>query len=103
MAAATTCPALNGYGQAFVLALELLQRYIATMPDVDVDHDQAGDGTGYDPDPGLWPRPIPAECFRLIGMSVLKVLPSNQWSFVSGPDRDDRPASRCVIADCIVH
>jgi hypothetical protein len=85
-----------------VLALEVLQRLVAAMSRVDIDHDQAGDGTGHDSDAGLWPLAKPAACFRLAGMSMLKLLPADQRSLISCPDRDDRPASCYVLVNGFV-
>src|SRR5689334_5508597 len=67
MAAAATGPTLDRRGQGAVLALELLQRLVAAMSRVDVDHDEAGDGTGHDSDAGIGPLPKPAARFRLAG------------------------------------
>ena len=33
---------------------------------------------------------------------MLKILPADQWSLVSRPDRDDRPASHRVVAGRLV-
>src|SRR5690242_11829185 len=86
VAATTSGPAFDRRGQGAVLALELLQRLVAAMPWVDVDHNQARDRTGHDSDAGLGPLAKPAARFRFTGMSMLKLLPADQRSFVPCPD-----------------
>jgi len=53
MAPATTGSALDRRGDAAMLALKSLQADIAAVPEVDIDHDKAGDRTGYDTDPSV--------------------------------------------------
>src|SRR5438094_4653573 len=65
MAPTTTGPAFYRRGHGTVLALELLQSLIAAMSRVDVDYDQAGNGTGHDSDASLRPLAKPAAHFRL--------------------------------------
>src|SRR5438128_5596436 len=103
MAAATTGPAFNGCRQTAVLPLEVLQRPIATVSHIDIDDNQAGDGTGHNTDAGLWPCAKPGAGFRLSRTSVLKVLPADQGSLVSSPNRNDRPASLNIVMDLGVH
>src|SRR5689334_1853611 len=102
MAATTAGPARDRRGQRAVLLLELLQRLVAAMSRVDIDYHQAGDGTGHDSDAGLRPLAKPAARFCLTGMSMLKLFPADQRSFISGPDRDDRPASPDVLVNGFV-
>src|SRR5439155_8011311 len=96
MAATATGPAFHCRGHRAVFALELLKRLVAAMSRVDIDHDQAGDGTSHDSDASLRPLTKPAARFRLTGVSMLKLLPADQRSFISCPDRDSRPASSHV-------
>src|SRR5207245_11547102 len=103
MAAATTGPAFNGCSQAAVLPLEVLQRPIAAVSHIDVDDNQAGDGTGHNADASLGASGKPGARFRFAGMSVLELLPADQWSLVAGSDWDDRPASPYVLVDCRIH
>jgi len=72
------------------------------MSRVDIDHDQAGDGTGHDSDASLRPLAKPAARFRLTGVSMLKLLPADQRSLISCPDRDSRPASSHVLVNRLV-
>src|SRR5438445_12911856 len=103
MAAATTGPAFNGRRQAAGLLLEVLQRPIATVSHIDIDDNQAGDGTGHNADASLGPSTKPGVRFRLCRTSMLKVLPADQGSLVSCPNRNDRPASLNIVMDLGVH
>src|SRR5207249_2128731 len=103
MAAATTGPAFNGCRHAAVLALEVLQRPISTVSHIDIDDNQAGDGTRHNADASRTASAKPSARFRLSRTSVLKVLPADQGSLVSSPNRNDRPASPNIVMDLGVH
>src|SRR5438552_8584908 len=102
MAAATPGPAFQRCGHRAVLEFDLLQSLVPAVSRVDIDHDQAGDGTGHDSDASPRPLAKPAARFRLTGMSMLKLLPADQRSLISCPDRDDRPASSHVVVNGFV-
>src|SRR5438034_1181756 len=103
MAAATTGQAFNSCWQAAVLPLEVLKRPIATVPHIDIDDNQAGDGTGHNADASLGRSAKPGAGFGLGRTSLLKVLPADQGSLVSSPNRNDRPASPNIVMDLGVH
>ena len=88
MAAATAGPAFHCCRQAAVLALELLQGDIAAMPHINIEHDQAGDHTRHDGDTGIGPCAKPVARFRSCWTPMLKLLPPEERSLVTGPDRD---------------
>src|SRR5206468_3150210 len=103
MTPATARPAFDRYRQAGVLALEVLQTDIAAMPQIEIDHDEARDGTGHDTDPGVGPCAKPAARLLLTGAPELEFLPADERALVPRPDRDDRPASSDVVVDRLIH
>src|SRR5262245_41631125 len=103
VAAATAGPALHRCRQAAVLALELLKGHIAAMPHINIEHDQAGDRASHDTDAGIGPCAKPVTRLRRAWTPMLKLLPSDERSLVTGLDRDDRPAPSHVVPDCLAN
>src|SRR5262245_24714220 len=103
MASAAAGPAFHRHRYSAMRALEALQADVATVPEIDIDHDQAGDRTGDDADAGIRPCAKPATSLGLTCTPVLKLLPPDERSLIARPDRDDRPASSHVFADRLIH
>ena len=59
------------------------------MPRIEIDHDEAGNGTGDDADSGLGPTGEPGVHLVHVGAPVLKFFPAYQRALVTSPDRDD--------------
>lgn len=103
MPPATAGPAFYRRGYAAVLPFEVPKADITAVSDIDIDHDKAGDRTRHDTDPSIGPHAKPPERRRLIRVPVLKLLPPDEQSLVTRPDRDDRPASSDAVSDRLVH
>src|SRR5439155_24846651 len=95
--------AFNRCCPAAVLPHEIHKRPIATEPHIDNDDNQAGAGTGNNADASLGRSAKPGAGFGLGRTSLLKVLPADQGSLVSSPNRNDRPASPNIVMDLGVH
>ena len=89
MAATATCPTFHRRGQAAVFALEPLKGCIAAMPQINIDHNQAGDRTRHDADAGIRACAKPVAHIRLTCAPTLKLIPLDERSLVTRPDRDD--------------
>src|SRR5262249_56681609 len=97
MAATATGLAFHRRGQAAMLALALLKGYIAAMPHINIEHNEAGDRTDHDADAGIGPCAKPLACLRLAWAPMLKLVPADERSLVTRPDRDDRPTQSAVV------
>jgi hypothetical protein len=68
-----------------------LEAGIPAMFWVDIQHDQAGNHTGNNPDIAVWPVLIPALYFFHSGWSMLEFQPTKGWAFIASAHRDNRP------------
>jgi hypothetical protein len=81
----------------------MFQARLTAVPGINIEHDEAGKGTGDDAYPGLRPTGEPGPRFFQARAPVLKFLPANQRTLVAAPDRDDGPAVSDIVVDRLGH
>src|SRR5262249_13892462 len=89
MAATATGPGFHRRGQAAALAPTPLDGDIAAMPHITFKYTQAGDCTRHDSDASIRVCAKPVACLRLACAPMLKLIPPDERSLVTRPDRDD--------------